>query len=66
VATAARAGLGEKSHSPATHTMEMRAKETELEVLVAAVLDPKTCHLTVGTVVGRISTVVPQGTKRCL
>lgn len=37
VATAARAGLGEKSHSPADCTMKARVKEKELEVLVGTV-----------------------------
>lgn len=44
VATTARAGLGEKSHSTAAHTMKVRARETELEVLVGAVVDPEVCH----------------------
>lgn len=41
---AARAGLGEKSHSTAARTMKARAKETELEVLVGSVGDPDVCH----------------------
>lgn len=44
VATAARAGLGEKSHSTAAHTMKVRARETELEVLVGTVVDPEVCY----------------------
>lgn len=42
--TAARAGLGEKSHSSAAHSMEVRARETEPEVLMGTVLDPEACH----------------------
>lgn len=44
VATAARAGLGEKSHSPAAHTMKVRARETEPEVLVGSVLGSEVCR----------------------
>lgn len=44
VVTAARAGLGEKSHSPAAGTMKVRVKETEPEVLVGTVLDSDICN----------------------
>lgn len=54
VATAARAGLGEKSHSPAACTMKERVKEKELEVLVGTVYTLTFVIHTVGAVVDRL------------
>lgn len=65
VATAARAGLGEKSHSPAACTMKVRVKETELEVLVGTVLDSNICN-SHSRCCGRLEKEVLQGPQRCL